>query len=498
MQRSMSARMRFLVTTVGFACLYTVAIVFFYYEWLLDIDSNISTLVYGFVLNGFLCLAALGVSFAVRKRLPVGLLPLIALGSYVGAFVCLLLPEWLGGETFVYCAGAFAGIGAGIAMPLWFEQASLLAGNRFAYILGFGSLASVGAIAIGSFNLVIMVAACGILILCSAIAFVIVLNAKCDKASDSPTMRYGQEAEQVSSGESFANNKAAAVGKGSDRPLWATLIAPLVYVFILSIIYGVLDAVAVVASSSVPLDSVFASQVGGFVIDVVFLLYVKFDGRRYALLLNAALGMIATGLIFLPFLPESYSIALVVLTHMGWEMALLVSYALVIELFRGRGLRLVGAAAIVFAFPRPGVMAGSAIASFVVVDNQYAFAQMTILAFALLYLIMMGAWLIRTREKRSAERAIRKRDDLIRRYAQARDELYVLACDELAQNYGLTKREAELVGLLAQGRDAAFIESELFLSRNTVKSYTKSVYVKLDVHSKQELIDLVKASLPIE
>ena len=58
----------------------------------------------------------------------------------------------------------------------------------------------------------------------------------------------------------------------------------------------------------------------------------------------------------------------------------------------------------------------------------------------------------------------------------------------------MTKRETELLKLLSQGRDAAHIEKTLFLSRNTVKSYSKSLYAKLGVHSKQELIDLVKSS----
>ena len=49
--------------------------------------------------------------------------------------------------------------------------------------------------------------------------------------------------------------------------------------------------------------------------------------------------------------------------------------------------------------------------------------------------------------------------------------------------------------LLAQGRDAQFVSDALYLSRNTVKSYQKSIYVKLGVHSKQEIIELVAPSL---
>lgn len=64
-------------------------------------------------------------------------------------------------------------------------------------------------------------------------------------------------------------------------------------------------------------------------------------------------------------------------------------------------------------------------------------------------------------------------------------------CRELAAGHGLTPRETEVLGLLARGRNNQFIQDELTLTRNTVKTYIKRVYAKIDVHSQQELIDLV-------
>lgn len=66
------------------------------------------------------------------------------------------------------------------------------------------------------------------------------------------------------------------------------------------------------------------------------------------------------------------------------------------------------------------------------------------------------------------------------------------ACAGLTEECGLTPREAQVLGLLARGRNVAYIQEELTLSRNTVKSYVASVYGKLGVHSHQELIDLVE------
>ena len=66
------------------------------------------------------------------------------------------------------------------------------------------------------------------------------------------------------------------------------------------------------------------------------------------------------------------------------------------------------------------------------------------------------------------------------------------ACDALAAERGLTARESQVLALLARGRNVAYIQQGLVLSRNTVKSYVASVYSKLGVHSHQAVIDLLE------
>ncbi len=67
-------------------------------------------------------------------------------------------------------------------------------------------------------------------------------------------------------------------------------------------------------------------------------------------------------------------------------------------------------------------------------------------------------------------------------------------CHTLGQERGLTEREVEILSLLAQGRDGKFIAERYVLSYNTVKTHIKHIYQKLDVHSRQELIDTVSVS----
>lgn len=62
-------------------------------------------------------------------------------------------------------------------------------------------------------------------------------------------------------------------------------------------------------------------------------------------------------------------------------------------------------------------------------------------------------------------------------------------CRQLRERYDLTEREADMAFYLAQGRSKAYIGQKLFISENTVKSYTRGLYQKVGVHSKQELLD---------
>ena len=66
-------------------------------------------------------------------------------------------------------------------------------------------------------------------------------------------------------------------------------------------------------------------------------------------------------------------------------------------------------------------------------------------------------------------------------------------CAHLAAAHGLTEREGEVFALLARGRNGAFIQEECRVTRNTAKTHIRHIYQKLNVHTQQELIDLVEA-----
>lgn len=61
----------------------------------------------------------------------------------------------------------------------------------------------------------------------------------------------------------------------------------------------------------------------------------------------------------------------------------------------------------------------------------------------------------------------------------------------IRSKHGLSERECEVMLLFAQGRSASWIADTFMISTSTVRSHIRAVYVKVDVHSRQELLDFL-------
>ncbi len=68
---------------------------------------------------------------------------------------------------------------------------------------------------------------------------------------------------------------------------------------------------------------------------------------------------------------------------------------------------------------------------------------------------------------------------------------YEKVSQQIARDYSLTERETETLSLLSRGRSSSYIADQLTISPHTAKTYTKRIYEKLGVHSKEELLTFV-------
>ena len=261
--------------------------------------------------------------------------------------------------------------------------------------------------------------------------------------------------------------------------------------FALSIVYGILDTAATGTSAS-PAASILISQFGGIAAAAVFLAYFGTRSKpNPSMLFNVVFGILATGILFLPFLSNDYAVSLNILAAAGWKLVMLALFYLVVTTYAHCRTKLLVGISLAYALPRFGLFVGQNVAQLLGVGSTADFVRTTAVAFFLLYLILMVIWMVNSHERKRAESQARAADELLGRFAQEQESVRKLRCDALADDHGLTNREKDILYLLAQGRDLAFICETLFLSKNTVKSYQKTIYAKLNVHSKQEIIDLV-------
>lgn len=106
-------------------------------------------------------------------------------------------------------------------------------------------------------------------------------------------------------------------------------------------------------------------------------------------------------------------------------------------------------------------------------------------AFVLAFAVLFG----RTRSERMRE--AKEADE------QRRAEFEQCAA-LVARDGGLTARESEIFLLLARDESRAVIRDQLCISNDTVKTHTRRVYTKLDIHAKQEARALVEARMERE
>ncbi|MBJ8048769.1 MULTISPECIES: helix-turn-helix transcriptional regulator [Bacillus] len=82
--------------------------------------------------------------------------------------------------------------------------------------------------------------------------------------------------------------------------------------------------------------------------------------------------------------------------------------------------------------------------------------------------------------------------DLFHRMWEENKEAEPFGSKSIGEEYGLTKRELEILKLLSQGSRYKTIASTLYLSNGTVRNYASNLYEKLGVKNREEAVQKVK------
>lgn len=299
----------------------------------------------------------------------------------------------------------------------------------------------------------------------------------------------------------------------SVRPVLVSVAGPLVVFLALEMVMGlVLSFQAVDAAGDGSAAGAKTLATLAAYICLIVLVMRRRELPDIRLLFERLFPFFALALALLPFTSSAYgtlfSAVLVFLQGMVGTSVLF----LLLQSSREHGVPIVACVAGVSFVARASILAGLVVGWTIgVADGVDATARVLMVAGAAMYAMsLVLVWSLKTRRSGGAsvadtqaeqgvgEASGETRGAQIAQAAQAVDAVDVAdrpasfeeTAARLAREHSLTAREEQVVALVACGRSAVYIAGELGIAPETVRSYLKSAYPKLGVHSKQELIDL--------
>jgi len=122
-------------------------------------------------------------------------------------------------------------------------------------------------------------------------------------------------------------------------------------------------------------------------------------------------------------------------------------------------------------------------------ENRYL--TVAVLVMVCVYAVVIALYAILSysrRDNRSAEETIRRLSEQRNmEFEDFQQELFDRTCDRLAERFQLSQRERDVLEQLIHREPLSRISDRLCLSPNTVKTHTRSIYAKMEVHSKSDL-----------
>ena len=296
----------------------------------------------------------------------------------------------------------------------------------------------------------------------------------------------------------------------SVRPVLVSVAGPLVVFLALEMVIGlVLSFQAVDAAGDGSAAGAKTLATLAAYICLIVLVMRRRELPDIRLLFERLFPFFALALALLPFTSSAYgtlfSAVLVFLQGMVGTSVLF----LLLQSSREHGVPIVACVAGVSFVTRASILAGLVVGWTIgVADGVDATARVLMVAGAAMYAMsLVLVWSLKTRRSGGASGADAQTEQGAGEASgeaqgveggQAVDAVDVVdrpasfeeTAARLAREHSLTAREEQVVALVACGRSAVYIAGELGIAPETVRSYLKSAYPKLGVHSKQELIDL--------
>ena len=263
---------------------------------------------------------------------------------------------------------------------------------------------------------------------------------------------------------------------------------PLIYLFIYGISYGAVIGIcsseSILSYSYSPMPTI---AIGCILAGVAAfgLALISNTPKTLDIATRVSLGSIVISLLLLLVVTDNYSfLVIATVLSLGIALFLFLYFRMSFDLYETFGFRLITLASSLASFFF-AVFCGAILGQTILPASPQIAVIICVLVITIVTLYGLGSNRVWT--ARGLQAASKDAYDIT-----SSDGTWKKSCSLIAQEYGLSDRETEVFTLLAKGRNAGYIEKKLCISTHTVKAHMLKIYRKLDVHSIQELIDLVE------
>lgn len=283
--------------------------------------------------------------------------------------------------------------------------------------------------------------------------------------------------------------------------LWRLVLGIAAY----SLVVGIVQSTPLVSESAPTLLPIVSLHGGEVLLSLALFAWVVVfkKGLSFSRTWRLVLVLMATALIFMPYLSESMSVFLFAFIGIAQTFLIILLYLALADIARHstyRAMVIYACGWVAYSLPFPlGDIIGSSVNAFDPNASVVLSAIVWVLVIVTLFFLdetSAGNHIIFTELNDEGDGdTVANRIGVIQKALNEQEgatDVLALRCACLSKDNGLTPREAEILELLARGRSKTYIAEAFFISENTVRGHTKRLYAKLDVHSKQELVDKVE------
>ncbi len=233
------------------------------------------------------------------------------------------------------------------------------------------------------------------------------------------------------------------------------------------------------------------SGMAAVVVAALLLTAIVFFSERFDLsfIYRTPVVLLISALLFLPFLGDGSSNVVALSLSLGLRFFEITIFLLICDISKNFALPAVllfGIEEAVIIFRSAGVGVGSRLDGLAALGV----SPSIVIAVGIALVIAATLLLFNDRELSSQWKVSLFGPGKIQQGKEHR-ELVEAACARVAEDYGLTAREREILLLLSDGKTTKQIGERLCIAKGTVKAHTEHIYAKTGINSRKQLMDLL-------